>query len=320
MTRRIGMFRTSTRLLAAVAAAILATGFVGGGRAAAATASLSASDSGWYRFDGVHSASITNYLVSGAVHDWFLFDVSSLDPNVPVVNATLSLANPSGYPPGGDLTLHDVVTPVPELTANHEEVPAPEIFTDLGDGIVFGSVAVPDVTASPIAVPLNAAGVAALNSSIAGGEKTFATGGTFSGGYLFGFSGWPTQQPFAPVLIVEFRYPFIGFLSPVDNEPIVNEVTAGAAIPVKFSLGADRGLDIFAVGYPASKVIACDTGAPTDLVEVRVKSGGSSLMYDARTNTYTYVWRTNRTWAGTCRQLQLLLDDGTLHTADFQFR
>jgi len=32
-----------------------------------------------------------------------------------------------------------------------------------------------------------------------------------------------------------------------------------------------------------------------------------------------YVWKTNKAWAGTCRQLDVQLSDGTDHLADFEF-
>jgi hypothetical protein len=48
--------------------------------------------------------------------------------------------------------------------------------------------------------------------------------------------------------------------------------------------------------------------------------GGNSLSYDATTDTYTYVWKTDRGWGGTCRRLLLKLADGTYHHAEFTFR
>ena len=51
---------------------------------------------------------------------------------------------------------------------------------------------------------------------------------------------------------VTVSYPFTGFFRPVDNLPTVNVVKAGSAIPVKFSLGGDQGLNIFAANSPAS--------------------------------------------------------------------
>ena len=35
---------------------------------------------------------------------------------------------------------------------------------------------------------------------------------------------------------------------------------------------------------------------------------------------YKYAWKTDRGWAGTCRELRVLLVDETLHTAKFRFR
>jgi hypothetical protein len=43
------------------------------------------------------------------------------------------------------------------------------------------------------------------------------------------------------------------------------------------------------------------------------------LAYDPVTDTYNYVWKTNKAWAGTCRTFTLTLNDGTAHTAAFQF-
>jgi hypothetical protein len=47
-------------------------------------------------------------------------------------------------------------------------------------------------------------------------------------------------------------------------------------------------------------------------------AGHSGLTYDALTDRYTYVRKTERSWVGTCRQLVVKLDDGTTHVADFQ--
>ncbi|MGE5249082.1 MAG: PxKF domain-containing protein, partial [Bacteroidota bacterium] len=36
-------------------------------------------------------------------------------------------------------------------------------------------------------------------------------------------------------------------------------------------------------------------------------------------DTYTYVWKTDKLWANSCRQLVIKLDDGSFHRANFQF-
>ncbi len=112
-------------------------------------------------------------------------------------------------------------------------------------------------------------------------------------------------------------YDFSGFFQPVDNLPVVNSVSAGRAVPVKFSLSGDKGLGIFVPGYPKSTQIACDSTAPVDGIETTVSADSSGLQYDPATDTYTYVWKTDKAWARTCRQLVLRLDDGTFHRADF---
>ena len=113
---------------------------------------------------------------------------------------------------------------------------------------------------------------------------------------------------------------FSGFFPPVDNPPAVNVVNAGRAIPVKFSLSGDKGLDIFAAGFPVSQQIACGDGVTASQFEQTVTAGESNLSYDAESDTYTYVWKTEDSWAGTCRQLILRLNDGSERVAFFKFR
>jgi len=124
----------------------------------------------------------------------------------------------------------------------------------------------------------------------------------------------PDWQPIPP------PFNFSGFFQPVDNLPTLNAVKAGQAIPVKFSLNGDQGLDIFAAGYPKSQYIACDSTAALDGIEVTLTAGSSSLSYDPSTDTYTYVWKTDKAWANTCRQLVVKLNDGTYHQANFKFK
>jgi hypothetical protein len=113
---------------------------------------------------------------------------------------------------------------------------------------------------------------------------------------------------------------FSGFFQPVDNLPTLNLVKAGQGIPVKFSLNGDQGLNIFAVGHPISQEIDCDSTAAVDGIEATLTAGSSSLSYNPSTDTYTYVWKTDKAWANTCRQLVVKLNDGTYHRANFKFK
>ena len=115
-------------------------------------------------------------------------------------------------------------------------------------------------------------------------------------------------------------YGFGGFLQPVENLPALNIANAGSAIPVKFSLGGNHGLAVFAAGYPASSPVPCDASEPGTVIEETVAAGSSSLSYNARTDQYNYVWKTDRSWGGTCRMLVVRFNDGTEQLAKFRFK
>lgn len=114
-------------------------------------------------------------------------------------------------------------------------------------------------------------------------------------------------------------YEFNGFFPPVDNTPVVNIVKAGRAIPVKFSLNGDQGLDILD-GAPIVMTVDCQSGDPTNDVTETTTAGASSLTYDPIEDQYIYVWKTDKSWAGTCLQLIVHLVDGTEHIAYFRFK
>jgi hypothetical protein len=114
-------------------------------------------------------------------------------------------------------------------------------------------------------------------------------------------------------------YNWRGFFQPVDNLPALNKAKAGSAIPVKFSLGGNQGMNIFMAGYPSSTAVTCGNTGNADLIESTVTAGQSSLNYDAAADQYNYVWKTQTTWANSCRTLTVKLVDGTVHQANFWF-
>ncbi|MEQ8235291.1 MAG: PxKF domain-containing protein [Syntrophomonadaceae bacterium] len=122
---------------------------------------------------------------------------------------------------------------------------------------------------------------------------------------------------------ITVKYDFEGFYEPINNinsPDIVIGVKAGSSIPVKFSLSGDMGLDVFAPNYPASKT-ASFSSTPVDLIEETVTDATSNnvLQYDPKTEQYIYVWKTDKAWAGTGRQLMLKFKDGTIWTSNFEF-
>jgi Tol biopolymer transport system component len=105
--------------------------------------------------------------------------------------------------------------------------------------------------------------------------------------------------------VVTRTYTVFGGLSgPVDPLPTVNTGNAGAGVPIVFSLPGNQGLGLFEVGYPKSQSVSCETfaGSPSDPIESTV-STPAGLTYNAATDQYTYVWKTDRAWAGSCRRL-----------------
>ncbi len=115
-----------------------------------------------------------------------------------------------------------------------------------------------------------------------------------------------------------YVYSFTGFTAPVDNPPTVNQVHAGQAIPMKFGLGGNFGLNVIASGFPTATQVNCSTGAPVNTGTPTDTAGG--LTFDPSSGTYTYVWKTSKAWAGTCQRFDLQLNDGTDHTAIFRFK
>ena len=100
----------------------------------------------------------------------------------------------------------------------------------------------------------------------------------------------------------------------------INIAAAGQLIPLKFSLGGNQGFAIFASGFPASSAIPCDASEPGVVIEESINAGNSSLSYYATNDQYSYVWKTEKPWKGTCRMLVVKFSDGTQHLAKFRFR
>lgn len=119
---------------------------------------------------------------------------------------------------------------------------------------------------------------------------------------------------------VTVRYNFKGFFPPVSNGSEVNVVDAGSAVPVKFSLSGDHGQEIFAQGFPASGVVTCNSTDPPSQLQEVVMADTTNLSYDAKSDQYQYLWKTESSWAETCRQLIIKLNDGSAHRASFKFK
>ncbi len=118
----------------------------------------------------------------------------------------------------------------------------------------------------------------------------------------------------------QVEYAFTGFFEPVQMGAL-NLVTANRTIPLKFHIDGGFGLDAVS-GSPTVRRISCQTDEPVSDIDdgETTSSGKSGYEYDATTDEYQYNWKTQRSYAGSCRQVTLTLADGTNYFANFQFR
>ena len=88
-------------------------------------------------------------------------------------------------------------------------------------------------------------------------------------------------------------------------------------MPIRFSLNGFRGPQPEADGYPRST--RCG-GGDTELIARAAKNKKKpAFTYVKRADQYVMLWKTDKKWAGSCREFVLMLDDGSVHTARFQF-
>lgn len=227
----------------------------------------------------------------------------TVNPNAPGTYTITYSATANGFTTEATrvVTVQDTVAPVITLNgANPMTVGFGTVFTDPGatasDGCAGNLTSAIVVTGS---VDTNTVGFYALTYTVSD----------------------PSGHSDTKVRTVEVSpYNFTGFFAPIDNPPTFNEMKAGQAAPVKFSLGGNQGLNIFAAGSPSSVQISCSTNAPIADVEETETAGQSSLSYDSASDRYKYTWKTESSWKNTCRQLTVTLRDGTVHIAYFKFK
>jgi len=106
-------------------------------------------------------------------------------------------------------------------------------------------------------------------------------------------------------------YPFDGFAAPVVNGTL-NDVKAGDGAPLKFSLGADYGLDVLT----AASATPIDCTSRSEIGDAAAAAG--PFTYNASQGRYMKVWSTDKASAGRCYAVALTLRDGTRHRADFR--
>jgi hypothetical protein len=236
---------------------------------------------------------------TGTVPNGAGVDTSSVGEKSFTVNATDNAGNPAST----TVTYTVVDRAGPDIT-----------ITSPADGAVygFGDRVLADYSCSD---QPGGSGVATCDGTVAKGAeidtKSFGTH-TFE---VHATDG--AGNPATKTVTYSVAYDFDGFFWPVKNLPDVTRWKAGVPVPIRFSLGGFRGPRPEADGYPRS--MRCGGG---DVEQVARAAGGKkkpAFRYDKHTGRYVMLWMTERQWAGSCRDFVLKLDDGSVHTARFEF-
>lgn len=119
-------------------------------------------------------------------------------------------------------------------------------------------------------------------------------------------------EPVTTHYYVAYNMSFSGIAS----RPIINQMQAGKAVEVMFSVGANVGTGLLTSA--GTGVMVRDPNAVVQPVAT-VNASESSVRWDAARGKYVYTLKTSADWAGQRRSLVLKLDDGTQYAVDFEF-
>jgi hypothetical protein len=114
-------------------------------------------------------------------------------------------------------------------------------------------------------------------------------------------------------------YRVSNFRPPVNNGRVVNVSKAGRSVAFRFSVVDANRVPVRDISGLRSKtaVQRCKASAPSDRIERYTKQ--RSGLKNMGNGKYSWVLKTQRRWAGTCRTVSLTLNDGVRHSAKFRF-
>ena len=122
-----------------------------------------------------------------------------------------------------------------------------------------------------------------------------------------------------PAQTFSIVFGFVSSGSPTFAQTLGNSANSGQTVQITFGLDGNQGLAILVAGSPSSVQISCSLLDTVGEYVAAVQPGSSELSYNASQDEYHYLWKTQKDWAGTCRQFVLTLIDGTVHRANFAF-
>jgi hypothetical protein len=113
-------------------------------------------------------------------------------------------------------------------------------------------------------------------------------------------------------------YQFGGFLSPV-NADVLNGANAGQTVALKWRVTDATGTPVTNLTTATVTVtsLACTIGSTANQVEESA-AGGSGLQ-NLGNGYYQFNWKTPKSYAGSCKTMQLDLGEGITRNAAFEF-
>ena len=122
----------------------------------------------------------------------------------------------------------------------------------------------------------------------------------------------------ASIISYQVTYQFGGFLSPV-NADVLNAANAGQTVALKWRVTDATGTPVTNLTTATVTVtsLACTIGSTANQVEESA-AGGSGLQ-NLGNGYYQFNWKTPKSYAGSCKTMQLDLGEGITRNAAFEF-
>ena len=115
------------------------------------------------------------------------------------------------------------------------------------------------------------------------------------------------------------RYQFVGFSAPVDGGQVLNVAKGGQTIPLKWQLLDAHNVPVTTLSGATVTVanLPCAVGTSAD--QLGESATGASGLQNLGGGYYQLNWQAQKSYAGSCKTLQLNLSEGSPRTALFQF-
>jgi CSLREA domain-containing protein len=116
-------------------------------------------------------------------------------------------------------------------------------------------------------------------------------------------------------------YQFVGFSGSVLGGGVLNVVKAGQNVPLKWRLLDAAGVPVTNLTTASVTVanLACAAGITAAGTVAAAAGGGGPALRNLGDGYYQYTWSTSKSYANTCKTMQLNIGEGTTHDALFRF-